>query len=103
MNRVDHLLVVLSEECAEVVQETSKCLRFGIRQVYAEKIFSNIERVTREFNDAYAMMEMLADEGIIEKDFIKREWVDIKKCKVGNYMRFSKKMGKLDDPRVQQL
>ena len=30
MNREEHLLTILSEECAEVIKDVSKALRFGL-------------------------------------------------------------------------
>jgi len=88
MNRREHLLVILGEECSEVHKEICKILRFGYDN-------DKWTRLQAEYNEILAMMEMLADEGIVvyEHDHIKQA----KKDKVEKYLLESKKLGTLED------
>lgn len=54
---MEEALVILQEECAEVIQEASKCLRFGIDDVYDGK--SNRNKLERELGDLLAMIDVL--------------------------------------------
>ena len=56
-------LLILQEECAEVVQATSKCFRFGLNGMYLQE--SNRERLEQEIGDVLAMIDILTDQGEI--------------------------------------
>jgi len=60
MNRSDHLLTILIEECAEVAQAASKALRFGAKNVGPKSTLTNAEIIVHEFNDLFGAMEKLA-------------------------------------------
>lgn len=94
MNRQEHLLIILSEECDEVGQRASKALRFGLDEVKPEQTLTNAEMIIYEFNDILAVMEMLKEEGFIPK-VIDREAIDKKKAKVNKYLQYSKQVGTL--------
>lgn len=83
MNRDEHLLVILAEECAEVAKETSKALRFGMGEVMPGQSLNNRERILRELNDLWAVVEML-DLQHVDRDAIER-----KKIKVHEFMRYA--------------
>lgn len=93
MNRLEHLLVIFSEECAEVAQETSKALRFGVDE-QRDLPTSNLDRIQKEFNQLLAMREMLKNEGVvIESDLIvQREKIE----KVEKYLLYSEECGTLN-------
>jgi len=55
---VHEILVILGEEAAEVIQETSKTIRFGLD----EKRLNNLEK---EIGDLLAMIDLLESHGII--------------------------------------
>jgi hypothetical protein len=93
MNRIEHLLVIFAEECAEVAQETSKALRFGVNE-QRDLPTSNLERIEKEFSQLLAMREMLFTEGIIINVDI--EVMDRKKAKVEEYLLYSKECGTLN-------
>jgi hypothetical protein len=89
MNREEHLLVILAEECAEVAKETSKALRFGMYEIMPGQPLSNRERILRELNDLWAFVEML------DLAHVSREEIQDKKVKVAKYMRYAEQCGTL--------
>lgn len=98
MNRLEHLLVILTEECAEVQQAATKTLRFGLeegRDLSAMEYGSNVERLSYELNDLMATVEMLRVEGLnLMPDQSQR---NDKKAKVEKYLLYSKECGTLTD------
>ena len=94
MNRQEHLLTILMEECCELAQETSKAKRFGIDE-QRDLPTSNRERMQYEYSQIIAMVQMLYDEGIeINIDF---KVVAEKKEKVEKYLLYSKECGTLEE------
>jgi NTP pyrophosphatase (non-canonical NTP hydrolase) len=55
------ILTILQEECAEVIVEVSKCLRFGPDQMMAGLDVTNMQRLQKELGDLQAMIELLID------------------------------------------
>lgn len=96
MNKIEHLTVIVGEEAAEVVQAASKCLRFGPDEVYKLIGKSNIKRVLIEFNELFAVLEMLKDEGAFTESIFDPEIIANKKLKVLDYMEESRLCGTLD-------
>jgi len=98
MNRREHLLTILSEECAEVAKEASKANRFGLNdhQPGQPETETNRKKLTEELNDLIAIAEMLYDEGYID-DFLELDKMELKKVKVEKYLLYSKKAGTLND------
>lgn len=101
MDRLDHLLVIVGEEASEVAKESAKCLRFGAHEVYPEIGISNVERLLVEFNELYALMEMMASERIIREDFLDRTKIDAKKLKVEKLLLYSAECGRLASGATQ--
>ena len=98
MNRTEHLLVVLSEECSEVAKEVSKALRFGLDDcnpnvILAEADITNSERITKEVADFIGIVEMLYDEGIIKRPILYD--IEEKKKKVEKYLKYAATSGTL--------
>ena len=92
MDRKEHLLIVLAEECAEVQQAVTKALRFGLDEGRDIET-TNAERLRYELNDLMAMVEMLAAEGInLSSDYAARAE---KKAKVEKYLIYSAECGTL--------
>lgn len=94
MNRTEHLLTCLSEECAEVAQRTSKALRFGLAETQPAHILTNAQRIVIELNDLLAVVEMLIEEGALPL-IGDREAIAGKKAKVEKYLLYSKEQGTL--------
>jgi NTP pyrophosphatase (non-canonical NTP hydrolase) len=68
MDRKEHLLTILVEECAEVQYETCKGLRFGLDDFYEEHSPKpNKERLVEELADLMAVVELLQEEGYLGK------------------------------------
>lgn len=99
MNEVEHLLVTLSEECSEVSQAVTKCLRFGLYESedniekYTGDRRNNRVRVSHELCDLIAMVELLGEYGV--SDFLvgmrDRDRIEAKKEKVRSFSNTPKK------------
>lgn len=82
MNVTELLLVVGMEESAEVAKDLAKVLRFGPNSAYSLDGATNMERALAEFNDLYAVFEMLHERGVIDGPLLRRDLIDKKKAKV---------------------
>jgi NTP pyrophosphatase (non-canonical NTP hydrolase) len=58
------ILIILQEECAEVIVEVSKCFRFGPDQMMEGLEVTNIQRLQKELGDLLAMVELLTDNNV---------------------------------------
>ena len=86
LNGNDEALRILQEECAEVVQATSKVFRFGLNTAYNDK--TNRERLEEEIGDLLCMIDILVEKTIISDSNINqarknkrdklRQWSNIK-------------------------
>jgi hypothetical protein len=111
MNRQEHLLTSVMEECNEVGQRVSKAMRFGVEQVQIAADdrpeqnpgrLTNRERILSEFYDLLASMEMA---GLIElKQYTHSDamWlivpavaIEAKKAKIERYLEKAKQHGTL--------
>ena len=95
MNRTEHLLTIIAEECAEVAQRATKAARFGLYEIQPGQELTNIERLKHEYNDLIAAIEMLESN---EKRSINREdfLVYKKQCKIADFLKYSNECGTLD-------
>ena len=96
MDRQEHLLVILMEECAEVAKQSAKALRFGIDE-QRDLPTSNRERLHQEWNDILGVVSMLEDEGI--HLYPDRDLINAKQEKVEKYLRYSAELGTLMDSK----
>ena len=55
------VLTILQEECAEVIVDISKCMRFGPDQIMQGQELTNLQRLEKEIGDVEAMVELLQD------------------------------------------
>jgi len=93
MDKLEHIVTCISEECAEISQIASKSLRFGLNDTYEEK--SNIERLNEEINDPIAVIELLSEEcDVVIK--VNDRHIEEKKAKVLRYMRYPRERGTLE-------
>jgi len=83
MNRLQELLVILAEECAEVSQAASKCVRFGMDSKYQD--VSNRARLEQELGDFMAMFKLILEESNLSDERI-MECAEAKLIKVEQYM-----------------
>lgn len=95
MTNVDHLLVILGEECAEVAQRTSKAIRFGLFEVQPGQTEDNKTRIERELSDLMAVADMLGFK-------VSEEQMEEKRAKVRKFMAYARECGQLHDSQVSQ-
>jgi len=95
MNRTEHLLTIMSEECNEVAQRITKSLRFGLDETQKDQHFTNRDRIIHEFVDLMSVFSMLVDEENFEEpeDFEQR--MVTKKANIEKYLEYSKQLGTL--------
>ncbi len=93
MNRTEHLLCCLAEECSEVAQRVSKAMRFGLYEEEPGQALNNSKRISVELSDLMAVVEMLQDVGAIGS--IEQRLILDKKEKVKDYLEYSKHCGTL--------
>jgi len=94
MNRKEHLLICLAEECAEVAHRVSKALRFGLQEAQPGQSMTNADRIAEELVDLFAVVSMLEDGGVLE---VPDDPVAIsrKRDKVLSYMGYAEQIGAL--------
>jgi hypothetical protein len=96
MNRKEHLLTILAEECMEIGKECTKALRFGTEDHHPTQTGTNAQKISDEYNDLLAVIGMLNDEGFlnvtIDKDKIKKKQETVEK-----YLLYSKEHGTLNE------
>lgn len=95
MNRSEHLLSCLSEECAEVAQRVSKALRFGLDEVQPGQPLRNSDRIEEELRDLFAVAHILASEGVIGWCLPEAAEVSMKMAKIEKFMAISREQGVL--------
>ena len=72
MNKIDEILLITQEECAEVTQAISKCFRFGLDNIKPGKPKSNREHLEEELGDLVAMITLLEMHGVISQHNIEK-------------------------------
>jgi hypothetical protein len=65
--RLNEILIIAQEEAAEVIQEISKCFRFGLDADQNTGI-SHRDRLEQEIADFLVMVDLLEQEGIVTPD-----------------------------------
>jgi NTP pyrophosphatase (non-canonical NTP hydrolase) len=99
MNRSEHLLTCLAEECAEVAQRVSKALRFGLDEVQPEQSCDNAERIRMEMYDLLAVYLIADRESILPPLHLDAELlIDVinrKRTKIERFMAISVEQGVL--------
>ena len=96
MNRIEHLLACLGEECGEVQQVVGKSLRFGIYDCNPDFKLPNFELIQAEITDLIAVYELLCWE-IGDDPILLDLGVAKKQQKVQKYMQYAIKAGVLDE------
>ena len=67
--RIREILIITQEEAAEVIQEISKCFRFGINTEDRSGVLHR-ERLEQEIADFLVMVDLLEEEGIVTENGI---------------------------------
>lgn len=102
MNKEQMLLLKLMEEASEVQKEASKCIQFGLNDLYQDESGvskTNRDRLQSEIDDFMAILEMCFNAGITDKFPFSRdeEKVNNKRIKVNKFFDYSKKLGRMKD------
>jgi len=103
MTNQEHLLACLSEECAEVIKNVNKALRFGLEDRHPDKTETNFELISHELNDVYGVIELLGEYGVCFT--LNSMQVDAKKKKVSATwnMRGQKEPLKISNPIISTM
>ncbi len=64
-SKTNEALVILQEECAEVIQEVSKCFRFGINNLNKDGVKHSIA-LEKEVADMLCMIDILIAQGVLD-------------------------------------
>lgn len=94
MNRIEHLLSILGEECNEVAQRVSKALRFGLKESQAGQDLDNAQRIRKELDHLLVAVEMLCEEGALSA-YVDPNEMDRKRTAVEHYLKYSMECGTL--------
>ena len=65
-SKINEVMDILQEECAEVIQIVSKIRRFGIDEIHLKRGMSNREMLCEEVGDVLCMVELLRELEIID-------------------------------------
>lgn len=65
LSRIDEVMNILGEECAEVIQAISKCNRFGLNNFKPGKPKTNLQHLEEELGDLLAMIDILHDMDVV--------------------------------------
>ena len=95
MNKIEHLLTCLLEECSEIQKATAKALRFGLDDHAPDSDSTNAEDIAAEIIDLISVIELLKEEKIILNSQDPQQLIEKKKEKINFYMEYAKKRGTL--------
>lgn len=70
--KIDEVMNILSEECAEVIQAVSKINRFGMDNYKPGKLKTNREHLEEELGDLMAMIDILQEMDVVSYANIER-------------------------------
>jgi NTP pyrophosphatase (non-canonical NTP hydrolase) len=69
-SKIDEALIILQEECAEVIVEISKCRRFGLNSLHYKSGVTHNSMLEMEIGDMLMMVDILIDHGVIDPEAI---------------------------------
>ncbi len=95
MDKTSYLLVCAIEECAEVQQNISKTIRFGLEDFYKDGP-TNQECIILEWIDLMTVMEELLTIGALKMPSNVGDLIQRKKNKLEQYMGYSRERGTLE-------
>jgi len=101
MERQEHLLTIIIEECDEISQRATKALRFGLTEKQKDQDFTNAQRLVYEFNDLIAVMKMMEREGLLPEIY-NGSMQNLKIDKIEQYLKYSSECGTLNNNNVEQ-
>ena len=93
MNKIEHLLTCLVEECTEIGQATTKAQRFGLDDVNPGTHNTNRSDIVKEVNDLIGVLELLQECGVELPGLYDREAINAKKERLLIWMSRSEQLG----------
>ena len=66
-DKTTEAFVILQEECAEVIQEVSKCFRFGIDNLNKDGVLHG-SVLEMEVGDMLALVDILVAQGVLNQE-----------------------------------
>jgi hypothetical protein len=63
MDKIEEILIIAQEECAELIQEISKIRRFGLDSTHRDGLSHRL-KLTQEVGDVLAMIHLMRDHGL---------------------------------------
>lgn len=79
MNKLQELLIITMEECGELIQECSKCIRMNDY---------NRDELTEEIGDVLCMIELLKSNELVNEHELNRQ-ITLKKLKLKKWSSIS--------------
>lgn len=70
MNKLQEILDILQEECAEVIQEVSKCRRFGLDNTNPINGILHKDLLSQEIGDIICLVDILVEQNVISRSDI---------------------------------
>ena len=67
LSKINEILDILQEECAEVIQAISKCRRFGMDNVYIKGSGTQREHLVQELGDVRLLIELLKSQELFNE------------------------------------
>lgn len=99
MNRREHIMTCIAEECSEIQKIITKSLRFGLHDFPPGKERTNLQHLREEVIDLIGTLAMLESEDGVEIFFEPKEAeirIGEKIQKVERYMKYAERQGTLN-------
>jgi hypothetical protein len=102
MNKTEHLLTCLIEECAEIQHAAAKALRFGPQDGYPGADTTNAQDIAREVTELIAVIDLCREHGVFGQPGEAKAIYDSKRKRVAEFMEYAKTTGALNTHNAQQ-
>jgi len=93
MNELDEAglerLVILAEECAEVIQVINKIIRFGYNSFHPEKALDNRDLLEKELGDVQLILSMMSSSGDISYSKVV-DCMNVKSQTINDFLIYNK-------------
>jgi hypothetical protein len=83
------ILIILMEECAEIIQRASKLLRFGATEIQPGQSLTNTQRLAREVGDLNEVLRSLEELKLMPWSEVAKGW-DQKRRQLDIYLQTNK-------------
>lgn len=99
MTERQYLLAKLAEECAEVIQAVTKCLRFGEDDTNPKspEEGANFDKLVSEVADLRAIIQILDLESLHEDGDLEQEAMTGRVINIYKWLNYAKEQGQIKD------